>query len=74
MLFPLAIIQGNSAHQQISLLAHNLVLNFQIETDLLDERTAKRAHIFFFSSLKTIKFELIQAAGRILNTPKYTKG
>lgn len=62
--------QGNSAHQQISLLAYNLVRNFQIDTEIVEERkkTAKRTHLFSFSSLRTIRFELIQAAGRILNT------
>jgi hypothetical protein len=62
--------QGNSAHQQISLLAYNLVRNFQIDTEMVEKRkrTAKRTNVFTFDSLKTIRFEIIQAAGRILNT------
>ena len=62
--------QGNSAHQQISVLAYNLVRNFQIDTELTQVRpaTAKRTNIFEFESLKTIRFELIAAAGRVLNT------
>ena len=62
--------QGNSAHQQISLLAYNLVRNFQIDTEQVVERKSgcKRTHIFEFQSLKTIRFEIINAAGRILKT------
>lgn len=61
--------QGNSAHQQISVLAYNLVRNFQIDTELAKDRpaTTKRTNIFEFESLKTIRFELVAAAGRILN-------
>jgi hypothetical protein len=64
--------QANSAHQQISLLAYNLVKNFQIDTEIASERkrTSKRTNIFHFDSLKTIRFELIHAGGRILNTAK----
>lgn len=62
--------QGNSAHQQISLLAYNLVKNFQLDTEIATsrKRTQKRTNIFHFASLKTIRFEIINAAGRILNT------
>lgn len=61
--------QGNSAHQQISALAYNLVRNFQIDSRIAKERasTASRTNIFEFESLKTIRFELVAAAGRILN-------
>jgi len=64
--------QGNSAHQQISLLAYNLVRNFQMDTDQVNERKSgcKRTNIFEFQSLKTIRFEIINAAGRVLNTSK----
>jgi hypothetical protein len=61
--------QGNGAHQQISTLAFNLVRNFQL--DLLDPesrpRTTSRTNIFEFASLKTLRFEMITAAGRLLN-------
>jgi hypothetical protein len=61
--------QGNSAHQQTSLLAYNLVRNFQIDTQDLKPRkkTAKRTNVWGFESLKTIRFELINAGARILN-------
>jgi hypothetical protein len=61
--------QGNSAYQLISALAYNLVRNFQIDTDLAQSRprTASRTNIFSFSSLATLRFEWIAAAGRIVN-------
>lgn len=61
--------QGNSAHQQISVLAYNLVRNFQIDSGIAKKRqaTAKRTNIFELESLKTIRFELVNAAGRIVN-------
>jgi hypothetical protein len=61
--------QGNSAHQLISVLAYNLVRNFQIDTAIAKARpsTAKRTNLFEFVSLRTIRFEMISVAGRILN-------
>jgi len=61
--------QGNSAYQLISALAYNLVRNFQIDTSLAQSRprTASRTNIFSFSSLATLRFEWIAAAGRIVN-------
>lgn len=61
--------QGNSAHQQISLLAYNLVRNFQIDTGPLQDRprNTSRTNLWEFESLKTIRFETINAAARILN-------
>lgn len=61
--------QGNGAHQQISTLAYNLVRNFQIDTlnPKLRPKTMSRTNIFEFESLKTLRFEMITAAGRLLN-------
>jgi len=61
--------QGNGAHQQISTLAYNLVRNFQIDVMNPKERprNSSRTNIFEFESLKSIRFEMITAAGRILN-------
>lgn len=61
--------QGNGAHQQISTLAYNLVRNFQMEVMLPKDRprSSSRTNIFEFVSLKTIRFEMITAAGRLLN-------
>ncbi len=67
---PTRSYQGNSAHQNISLLAYNLVRNFQIDSSLTEARkkTAKRTNIFSAQSLKTLRFEMIATAGRILNS------
>lgn len=61
--------QGNSAHQLISTLAYNLVRNFQIDAGLAKARprTASRTNIFEFESLKTLRFEWIAVAGRLVN-------
>lgn len=61
--------QGNSAHQLISVLAYNLVRNFQIDTAIAKTRpaTKKRTNLFEFVSLKTIRFEMVSVAGRLLN-------
>jgi hypothetical protein len=61
--------QGNGAHQQLSLLTYNLVRNFQLEVMNPKERpnTSSRTNIFEFASLKTLRFEMITAAGRLLN-------
>lgn len=60
---------GNSAHQQVSALAYNLVRNFQIDAGIAKNRpaTPKRTNLFEFVSLRTIRFEMITAAGRLLN-------
>jgi hypothetical protein len=62
--------QGNSAHQQISVLAYNLVRNFQIDSRLTEPRppTTSRTNRLAFSSLRTLRFECIAVAGRIVNT------
>jgi len=60
--------QGNSAYQQISALTYNLVRNFQIDTKLTSKRkpTASRTNVVSFASLKTLRFEWINVAGRLL--------
>jgi len=47
--------QGNSAHQQSSLLAYNLVRNIQLDTELVSQRkqTSKRTNLIEFNSLIT---------------------
>lgn len=61
--------QENGAHQQISTLAYNLVRNFQIDViaPAARSRTSSRTNIFEFDSLKSIRFEMITPAGRLLN-------
>ena len=61
--------QGNGAHQQISALAYNLVRNFQIDvlSPTARPKSATRTNLFKFESLKSLRFEAITAAGRLLN-------
>lgn len=61
--------EANSAHQQLSLLGYNLVKNFQMDANLTQKRSSgsSRTAIFSFESLKTLRFEWINAAGRIVN-------
>jgi hypothetical protein len=67
---PTQSYQGNSAYQQISVMAHNLVRNFQIDAELTADRNPGVAHtnVLEFDSLKTLRFEWINVAGRIVNT------
>lgn len=61
--------QGNGAHQQISALAYNLVRNFQLDVmnPKVRPKTSKRTNLFEIVSLKSLRFEMITAAGRLLN-------
>ncbi len=61
--------QGNSAYQLISALAYNLVRNFQIDSGIAEsrDRTGSRTGLFSFDSLKTLRFEWIAVAGRVVN-------
>lgn len=60
--------QANSAYQQISILAYNLVRNFQLDAALTTsrKRSTSRTNLFAFDSLKTLRFELINVAGRLV--------
>lgn len=66
---PTKTYAGNSAHQLISTLAYNLVRNFQIDAGLAAARPAtySRTNLFSFQSLKTLRFEWIAVAGRVVN-------
>lgn len=59
---------SNSAYQQISMMAYNLVRNFQVDIQIAQERprTQSRTHLYSFESLKTLRFEWIAVAGRIV--------
>ena len=61
---------ANSAWQQLVVLAHNLLANFQIETGIsARSRTQKRTSLWVLEQVQTLRFELINQAGLIL-TPK----
>jgi Transposase DDE domain group 1 len=58
---------ANSAWQQLSILAHNLTVGFQLHTDLADRkpRSPKRTYAYTLSSMKTLRFTLIYRAARL---------
>jgi hypothetical protein len=66
---PTKSYQGNSAYQQISVMAYNLMRNFQIDTNLTEHRKpgCSRTNVLEFDSLKTLRLEWINVAGRIVN-------
>jgi len=65
---PTNTLSANAAYQQFSVMAHNLIKNFQ--TDVfqlhLKKKTLKRPTIVRMQSLNPIRFELIHAAGQLL--------
>jgi hypothetical protein len=57
---------ANSAWQQLSILAHNLIRTFQLDTLATPKpRSRKRTYEFFFRSMRTLRFLLIARAGRL---------
>lgn len=64
---------GNSAWQQISVLGHNLLRNFQLQTLATTKpRTRKRTCGYLLHSLKTIRFKLIHQPARIVRPQGYS--
>lgn len=64
---------ANSAWQQISILGHNLLRNFQLQTVATKKpRSRKRTYRFFLQSLKTIRFKLIHQPARIISPQGYS--
>jgi len=64
---------ANSAWQQISILGHNLLRNFQLQTLATPKpRSRKRTFSFFLQSLKTIRFKLIHQPARLVNPQGYS--
>ena len=58
---------ANSAWQQLSILAHNLTVGFQLHTKLAGRkpRSPKRTYAYRLSSMKTLRFTLIHRAARL---------
>ena len=57
---------ANSAWQQLSILAHNLIRTFQLDTLATPKpRSRKRTYDFLFRSMRTLRFLLIARAGRL---------
>jgi hypothetical protein len=58
---------ANSAWQQIVVLAHNLLTNFQIDTGARERsRSEKRTAHYVLSTVQTLRFFLINRAGEIV--------
>jgi len=58
---------ANSAWQQITILGHNLIRNFQLQTLATPKpRSRKRTYRFFLQSLKTLRFKFIHQPARIV--------
>ena len=57
---------ANSAWQQISILAHNLMRSFQLQTlSTPKPRSRKRTYAYTLRSMRTLRFLLIARAGRL---------
>ena len=57
---------ANSAWQQLSVLAHNLIRSFQLDTGAAPKRRSrKRTYAFLFRSMRTLRFLVIARAGRV---------
>ena len=64
---------ANSAWQQISILGHNLLRNFQLHTLATPKpRSRKRTYGFFLQSLKTLRFKLIHQPARLVKPQGYS--
>ena len=61
-----ATTRANSAWQQLSILAHNLIRSFQLDTLAVPKpRSRKRTYTYLFRSMRTLRFLLIARAGRL---------
>src|SRR5262249_11190739 len=57
---------ANSAWQQLSVLAHNLMRSFQLATGADPKpRSRKRTYAYLFRSMRTLRFLVIARAGRV---------
>jgi hypothetical protein len=69
--FALAVVPtnhygANSAWQQLSILAHNLIRNFQLDTGAEPkQRSRKRTYAYVLRSMRTLRFLIIARAGRV---------
>lgn len=55
---------ANSTWQILTVLAHNLITNFQIETGAAKRRSsAKRSSVFALKSIRTLRYEMLGRAG-----------
>lgn len=70
---PTCRYHANSAWQQLSILGHNLLTSFQLQTLASKKpRTRKRTYSYLVRSLKTIRFKLIHQPARIVKPQGYS--
>ena len=70
---PTCRYHANSAWQQLSVLGHNLLTSFQLQTLASKKpRTRKRTYSYLIRSLKTIRFQLIHQPARIVKPQGYS--
>lgn len=63
---------ANSAWQQISVLGHNLIRSFQLQTIAEQKkRSKKRTFAWIFQSMKTLRFVLLNQPARIVRPQGY---
>lgn len=64
---------ANSAWQQIAILGHNLLRNFQLQTGATEKpKSRKRTCGYLLHSLKTIRFKLIHQPARLVKPQGYS--
>jgi hypothetical protein len=57
---------ANSAWQQLSVIAHNLIRNFQLDTLATPKpRSRKRTYTYLIRSMRTLRFLVVTRAGRL---------
>lgn len=62
---------ANCAWQQISVLAHNLVRGFQLDTTAKPKpRSRKRTYAYLLQNVRTLRFLVIARAGRLVRSPQ----
>jgi hypothetical protein len=65
-LVPTNHYRANNARHQLSVLAHNLLRSFQLQTLATPKpRSRKRTYAYAFWSMRTLRFLLITRAGRL---------
>jgi hypothetical protein len=63
--------KANGAWQQLSILAHNLVRGFQLDSGAVSKpRSSKRTYSYLLYSVRTLRFLVIVQAGRLVHSTK----
>ena len=58
---------ANTARQKLDIFAHNLMVSFQLATTAVEkDRAPRRITLFLLRSIRTIRFEWLNKAARML--------